>query len=81
MPDYIASGIVILHKYCEARQLYTGEDFGLELDETIYALDSSTINLCLSIFSWTCFKKTKSVIISNEHFNLNSIIGYRYPIS
>ena len=33
-----------------ARSLYSGEDFGIELDETVYALDSSTIDLCLSLF-------------------------------
>ena len=50
---------ILIH---EARQLYANEDFGLELDETVYALDSSTIDLCLSVFPWARFRKTKSAI-------------------
>ena len=43
-----------------ARDLYV--DFGVELDETVYALDSSTIDLCLSLFPWARFRKTKGAI-------------------
>jgi hypothetical protein len=46
----------------EARQLYIDEDFGLELKETVYALDSSTIDLCLSTFPWARFRKTKGAV-------------------
>lgn len=46
----------------EARKLYCDEDFGLQLDETVYALDSTIISLCLSIFSWAKFRKTKAAI-------------------
>ena len=45
-----------------ARDLYAGEDFGLELNETVYALDASIIDLCLSLFSWARFRKTKAAI-------------------
>ena len=45
-----------------ARPLYSEEDFGIELDETVYALDSSTIDLCLSLFPWARFRKTKGAI-------------------
>jgi len=45
-----------------ARDLDAGEDFGLELNETVYALDASIINLCLSLFSWARFRKTKAAI-------------------
>jgi hypothetical protein len=45
-----------------ARQLYANEDFGLELKETVYALDASTIDLCLSLFPWAKFRKTKAAI-------------------
>lgn len=45
-----------------ARELYANEDFGLELDETVYALDSSTIDLCLSLFPWARFRKSKGAI-------------------
>jgi len=45
-----------------ARDLYRDDDFGVELDETVYALDSSTIDLCLSLFPWARFRKTKGAI-------------------
>ena len=45
-----------------ARDLYVDDDFGVELDETVYALDSSTIDLCLSLFPWARFRKTKGAI-------------------
>lgn len=46
----------------EARRLYANDDFGLELQETVYALDASTIDLCLSVFPWARFRKTKGAI-------------------
>ncbi len=46
----------------EARQLYAGDSFGVELEETVYALDSTTISLCLSLFPWAHFRRTKSAI-------------------
>lgn len=46
----------------EARQLYANDDFGLELKETVYALDASTIDLCLSLFPWARFRRTKAAI-------------------
>lgn len=45
-----------------ARPLYAKEDLGLDLDNTIYALDSSTIDLCLSVFPWALFRSTKSAV-------------------
>ena len=45
-----------------ARPLYAEEDLGLELDHTVYALDSSTINLCLSVFPWAHFRQTKAAV-------------------
>jgi hypothetical protein len=46
----------------KARQLYANDDFGLELKETVYALDASIIDLCLSVFPWAKFRKTKAAI-------------------
>jgi hypothetical protein len=46
----------------KARKLYAGDDFGLQLDETVYALDASTIDLCRSLFPWARFRSTKSGI-------------------
>jgi hypothetical protein len=45
-----------------ARPLYADDDFGVELDETVYALDASTIDLCLSLFPWARFRKTKGAV-------------------
>lgn len=45
-----------------ARDLYAGDDFGVELQETVYALDASTIDLCLSVFPWAKFRKTKAAV-------------------
>lgn len=50
---------ILIH---EARGLYADDDFGLELKETVYALDSSTIDLCLSVFPWARFRKTKAAV-------------------
>jgi hypothetical protein len=45
-----------------ARDLYRDDPFLLDLDETVYALDSSTIDLCLSLFPWASFRKKKAAI-------------------
>jgi hypothetical protein len=46
----------------EARQLYVDEPLDVELDRTVYALDSSTIDLSLSLFPWASFRETKAAI-------------------
>jgi hypothetical protein len=46
----------------KARALYADDDFGLQLDETVYALDASIIDLCLSVFPWATFRRTKSAV-------------------
>ena len=46
----------------QARQLYMGDNFGIELENTAYALDSTTIDLCLSLFPWALFRTTKSAV-------------------
>jgi len=45
-----------------ARRLYVDEPFGVDLKETVYALDSTTIDLCLSVFAWAPFRSTKAAI-------------------
>ena len=45
-----------------ARELYSGDEFDVELDEIVYALDASPIDLCLSLFPWATFRKTKSAV-------------------
>lgn len=62
----------------EARRLYANEDFGLELNETVYALDSTTIDLCLSLFPWALFRKQKGAVkmhtLLDLHGNIPSVI-------
>jgi hypothetical protein len=50
---------VLIH---QARKLYANDDFGIELNETVNALDSTTIDLCLSLFPWARFRKTKGAV-------------------
>jgi hypothetical protein len=50
---------ILIH---QARQLYANDDFGLQLDETVYALDATIIDLCLSVFPWARYRKTKGAI-------------------
>jgi hypothetical protein len=45
-----------------ARRLYAAEPFGVDLKDTVYALDASTIDLCLSVFPWAPFRSTKAAI-------------------
>ena len=45
-----------------ARKLYVDEDFGVDIDNTVYALDASTIDLCLSVFPWAPFRQTKAAV-------------------
>ena len=50
---------IVIH---QARELYRDEEFGIELENTVYALDSTTIDLCLSLFPWAIFRKSKGAI-------------------
>ena len=52
-----AQGLIV-----QARKLYLGDSFGIELENTAYALDSTTIDLCLSLFPWALFRTTKSAV-------------------
>ena len=45
-----------------ARRLYADEAFGLDLKDTVYALDATTIDLCLSVFPWAPFRSTKAAV-------------------
>jgi hypothetical protein len=46
----------------QARRLYADDSFGLDLGNTVYALDSTTIDLCLSVFPWAHFRTTKAAV-------------------
>jgi IS4 transposase len=50
---------VLIHR---ARKLYLNEPFGVELKQTAYALDATTIDLCLSLFPWARFRKSKAAV-------------------
>lgn len=58
----------------QARELYAGEDFGVELDNTVYALDASTVDLCLSLFPWAKFRTTKGAVKLHTLLNLRGNI-------
>ena len=46
----------------QARKLYAGEPLAVDLDNTVYAMDSTTIDLCLSVFPWAHFRTTKAAV-------------------
>ena len=50
------------HLIAQARKLYAGDSLGFELESTAYALDSTTIDLCLSVFPWAPFRTTKAAV-------------------
>ena len=62
------------HLIDEARSLYAGTGHGLDLDNTVYALDSSTIDLCLSLFPWARFRKTKGAVKLHTLLDLRGAI-------
>jgi len=57
-----------------ARKLYRNDDFGVELKETVYALDSTTIDLCLSLFPWARFRKHKGAVKMHTLLDLRGSI-------
>ena len=57
-----------------ARKLYTNDSLGIELDNTVYALDSSNIDLCLSLFDWAPFRSTKAAIKLHTLLDLRGAI-------
>jgi len=65
----LAQGLI-----ARARKLYAQEPLGLELDQTVYALDSTTIDLCLSLFPWARFRSTKAAV------KLHTLLDVRGPI-
>ena len=57
-----------------ARRLYANESLAMDLDATAYALDSTTIDLCLNLFRWAKFRRTKGAI------KLHTLLDLREPI-
>ena len=64
-----------------ARSLYHDEPTGLDLKETVYALDSTTIDLCLNLFPWACFRRTKGAIKLHTLLDLRGSIPTFISIS
>lgn len=65
----------------KAKELYREDKFFKELDETVYALGSTTIDLCLSLFPWAKFRKTKSAIKIHTLLNLQNNIPSFFSIT
>lgn len=57
-----------------ARKIYASEELGLDLQNTVYALDSSTIDLCMSLFPWALFRSTKSAVKVHTLLDLRGAI-------
>jgi hypothetical protein len=62
---------VLIHT---AKSLYSNDDFGIELSNTVYALDSTTIDLCLSVFPWAAYCRDQAGI------RLHTLLNLRGPI-
>ena len=62
---------ILIHK---AKNLYINEPFGVDIDETVYAFDSTTIDLCLSLFPWAQFRKHRGAIKMHTLLNLRGNI-------
>ena len=62
---------VLIRRACK---LYASESLGVELDNTVYALDSSTVDLCLSLFDWAPFRSTKAAIKLHTLLDLRGAI-------
>jgi hypothetical protein len=58
----------------QARTLYAGEDLGLDLENTVYALDSTTIDLSLTLFPWADFRRTKAGVKIHTQLDLRGRI-------
>jgi transposase len=58
----------------QARALYQHEPFGVELNETVYAFDSTTVDLCLSLFPWAQFRRHKSAVKLHTLLDLRGAI-------
>jgi hypothetical protein len=65
----------------EARELYADDDFGLRLDETVYALDATIIDLCLSLFPWAHFRQTKAAIKMHTLLDLRGNIPSFFAVT
>ena len=68
---YADLAMILIHR---ARELYINDPFGIDINNTVYALDSTTIDLCLALFPWARFRKNKGAI------KLHTLLDLRGPI-
>jgi IS4 transposase len=65
----------------QARSLYADEPLGVTLDHTVYALDSTTIDLCLTLFPWAKFRRRKAAVTLHTLLDLRGRIPCFIPVS
>ena len=65
----------------KARKLYEGDSTGFEITDSIYAIDASTIDLCLSLFPWAKFRKEKAAIKLHTQLDLKGSIPVKIHIT
>jgi len=59
---------------CSARSLYAEESFGVQLEQTVYALDCTTIDLCLSLFPWARYRSQNAAVKMHTLLDLHGNI-------
>ena len=72
--DWRIYHVLAMRLIVRARDLYAKEPTGLALDATVYALDSTTIDLCLSLFDWAPFRSTKAAVKMHTLLDLRGAI-------
>ena len=74
MPDWRIYAEFAQKLIVQARKLYAADSWGLELSNTVYALDATTIDLCLSVSPWALFPSTKAAIKLHTLLDLRGAI-------
>jgi hypothetical protein len=72
--DWLIYHALAMRLIVRARELYAKEPMGIELDATVYALDATTIDLCLSLFDWAPFRSTKAAVKIHTLLDLRGAI-------
>jgi len=72
--DWLIYHALAMRLIVRARELYAKEPMGIELDATVYALDATTIDLCLSLFDWAPFRSTKAAVKMHTLLDLRGAI-------
>ena len=72
--DWLIYHAFAMRLIVRARELYAKEPIGIELDATVYALDATTIDLCLNLFEWAPFRSTKAAVKMHTLLDLRGAI-------